>query len=135
MLKEKDIKPILITPAAYDHEKWSDLKKDEVDAGFVRNMNRLGLYADSLVYLGSKLDVPVVNLNAAFMKYAGEKLNNKWQDLLCDGLHFSGHGSYVMYTELLKTIEEHYPEYHPKNVPYRLPNWREISASGDNLEL
>ncbi|KAL6937542.1 hypothetical protein ACO0RG_004053 [Hanseniaspora osmophila] len=135
MLKAQNIKPILITPAVYDHEKWNMLKKEEVAAGFVRTLDRFALYANSLVDLGSKLNVPVVNLNAAFMKYAVEKLDGRWQELLCDGLHFSGHGSYVMYNELLKTIEKSYPEHHPKNVPYRLPNWRGVAASGDNLEL
>lgn len=128
-------KIILITPALFNSELWDEMKAVEVAQGYTRSNQDFEKYAASLEKIGAKLNLPVVNLNKAFKKYAKDHLDGKWQALLCDGLHFSGHGYYVFYNELVESIESAYPELGPRKVPYNLPNWRLVEKDGSNLDL
>lgn len=128
-------KIILITPALFNEELWNENKADEVSKGYTRSNKDFARYAEALEQIGSEMQLPVVNLNKAFTKYADEKLNGKWQDLLCDGLHFSGHGYYVFYNELVNTINNVYPEMSTEQLEYNLPNWRNVDKDGGNLKL
>ena len=134
--KQKSVeKIILITPALFNEELWNKDKFAEVQKGYTRSNEDFVKYAEALEQIGSELKLPVVNLNKAFKKYADEKLDGKWQDLLCDGLHFSGNGYYVFYNELVNTINKNYPEMSVAQVEYNLPNWRNVKSDASNLNL
>lgn len=126
---------ILVTPALFNAELWNTMQAVEVAQGYTRSNEDFGKYAASLEKIGAKLNLPVVNLNKAFKEYAEQHLDGKWQALLCDGLHFSGHGYHVFYNELVETIKRAYPELGPREVPYNLPNWRQVDIDGSNLIL
>lgn len=128
-------KVILVTPALYNEDMWNKLKPSEVADGYTRSNDDLEKYGAVLEKIGSDLNLPVVNLNKAFKKYAADELSGGWEDLLCDGIHFSGHGYYVFYKELVRTIERAYPELSPTEVPYTLPNWRDVDTDGSNMGL
>ena len=136
MYKQNGVeKIILITPALFNEELWNKDKFAEVQKGYTRSNEDFVKYAEALEQIGSELKLPVVNLNKAFKKYADEKLDGKWQDLLCDGLHFSGNGYYVFYNELVNTINKNYPEMSVAQVEYNLPNWRNVKSDASNLNL
>ncbi|CCE63258.1 hypothetical protein TPHA_0E01650 [Tetrapisispora phaffii CBS 4417] len=130
MLKKKGIKPILIGPAVHNLEYWNSTKPEEAASGNFRTNKAFKAYSDACSALANEEGIPFVNLNAAFTK-AGD---DSWKNLLGDGLHFNGAGYKVMFDELMKEISNHYPEYSPANMAYKLPNWREISPSGDSLD-
>ncbi|KAH3900258.1 related to Isoamyl acetate-hydrolyzing esterase [Saccharomycodes ludwigii] len=135
MLQDAKIKTILISPALFNAELWDPSKKEEVDSGYVRTNENFAKYAQACEEVGRELDVPVINLNTEFIKYAKENLNDDWTPMLCDGLHFSGHGYKCLYDVLLECIKNNYSEYHPDNLKYKLPNWRSIKDDASNLEF
>lgn len=128
-------KVILVTPALFNGELWNVQKAVEVNQGYTRSNEDFEKYGTVLEKIGTKLNLPVVNLNKAFKEYAAKNLDGKWQELLCDGLHFSGYGYHAFYDELVETIEKRYPELGPKEVPYNLPNWRDVEKDASNLDL
>lgn len=128
-------KIILITPALFNEELWAKNMSEEVQKGYTRSTKDFARYAEALEQIGSELNLPVVNLNKAFTKYADEELDGKWQDLLCDGLHFSGNGYFVFFNELVKTINSAYPEMSVAEIEYNLPNWRNVGKDASNLNF
>lgn len=40
-----------------------------------------------------------------------------------DGLHLTAKGYEVIFNEILKIIDEHWPELKPENLPMRLPQY------------
>ncbi|XBW36788.1 hypothetical protein QEN19_002365 [Hanseniaspora menglaensis] len=136
MYKQHGIeKIILITPALINEKMWISVNADEVKQGYTRSNEDFEKYGAALEKIGLELNLPVVNLNKSFKEYANENLDGKWQELLCDGLHFSGHGYYVFYTQLLQTIKQNYSDLSPSEVPYNLPNWRLVQSDASNLDL
>ncbi|EDO17309.1 hypothetical protein Kpol_1062p17 [Vanderwaltozyma polyspora DSM 70294] len=129
MMKSSGIKTILIGPGLYDKEKWESIKPDDIAEGRVRSQEEFKKYSDAGEAIAKAENVPFVNLNKAFREQGGDK----WQDLMMDGIHFSGKGSLIFYNELLKTIRENYPEYAPENIEYKLPNWSDVKPDGSNI--
>ncbi|CAI4036429.1 hypothetical protein SMKI_15G2730 [Saccharomyces mikatae IFO 1815] len=119
MMKAHHICPIIIGPALIYSQKWEETKAEEKALGYLRTNQNFAIYSDALAKLANKKKVPFVNLNKAFQEKGGDN----WRQLLTDGLHFSGKGYEIFHDELLKTIEESYPEYHPKNMQYKLGEW------------
>lgn len=130
MLKARSIKPIIVGPALYDGSKFEPSRQEETKAGYVRSNEGFIRYGKISASVGSKEHVPFLNLRAAMEREAGED----WKDLLVDGLHFNGRGYEIFYKELLQTIKDHYPEYHPDNMETKLPYWRDVKEDGSNLD-
>ncbi|SCU98121.1 LAFA_0G15742g1_1 [Lachancea sp. 'fantastica'] len=130
ILKDKDIRPILIGPGLHDSERWAALKPDQIGQGIFRSNDNNKRYSDALQQVALQEEIPFVNLYEAFQKQGGDK----WQELLLDGVHYTGKGYEVFYHELLKAIRSAYPEFAPENVTYRLPNWRDVEENGSNLK-
>lgn len=130
MLKARSIKPIVIGPALYDGSRFEPPRQQEVKAGYVRSNEAFVRYSKIAGKVASKEHVPFLDLRAAMESEAGEN----WKGLLLDGLHFNGKGYEIFYKALLQIIKDHYPEYHPDNMPYKLPNWRDVKEDGSNLD-
>ncbi|SCU91185.1 LAME_0E11562g1_1 [Lachancea meyersii CBS 8951] len=129
MLKERMIKPILIGPALHDRERWTALKPDQVDQGILRSNENNKKYSEALQRIAIEEEIPFVNLYEAFKTQGGDR----WQELLCDGVHYSGKGYKVFYHELLKAIRSAFPELAPENIAYKLPGWRDVKEDGSDL--
>ncbi|SCW02311.1 LAFE_0F03642g1_1 [Lachancea fermentati] len=130
ILKDRGIRPILVGPALHDKNNWEPRKPEEVAAGFVRSNENNKLYSDAGEKLAKEERIPFVNLYQAF----SSERNDSWQSLLSDGIHFTGKGYEVFFNELMKVIEESYPEYSPQNMEYKLPEWREVDEKGSVLD-
>lgn len=130
LFRSKGIKPILVGPALFDKDNWNPKKADEVAQGYVRSNENNKLYSDALQEIADKEQIPFVNLYDAFSREGG----SEWRDLLCDGLHYTGKGYEIFYNELMKAIRTHYPELAPESLPFKYPEWRQISESGDEIE-
>lgn len=128
MFKKNGIKVVVIGPALYDVDKWYPSHGAEVDKGYVRSNELFAQYSEAAQEIANAQEVAFVNLHEAFKK------QDDWKSLLCDGLHFSGKGYEVMFHEVIKTVEEKYPEFAPKAVEYKLPNWRLVKSDGSTLD-
>lgn len=129
MLKAKKIKPILIGPGLIDREKFEAPRADQVKQGCIRTNENFEAYSNALDKIAQEEKIPLVNLNTAFRREGGDN----WRDLLRDGLHLSGKGYEIFYNELLKSIEEFYPELAPENIAMKLTPWREVKPDGSNI--
>ncbi|QHS76230.1 isoamyl acetate-hydrolyzing esterase [Saccharomyces paradoxus] len=129
IMKSHHICPIIIGPGLVDREKWEKAKAEEIALGYFRTNENFTIYSDALAKLANEEKTPFVDLNKAFREEGGDA----WQHLLTDGLHFSGKGYEILHDELLKAIEIFYPQYHPKNMQYKLKDWRDVLDDGSNI--
>lgn len=134
MMKQANIKPIIVGPGLIDRDVWDVLKSEEIEKGWIRTNQFFKEYVDALIDLTKDENVPFVNLQQSFLEIS-EANNEKWQKYLIDGLHFSGDGYRIFFERLMEMIELYYPEYSPDNMNTILPNWRDIKADGSNISL
>ncbi|KAJ5770560.1 uncharacterized protein N7511_002611 [Penicillium nucicola] len=93
------------------------------------------LYADAAREVGAELNIPVADLWPAFMKATGWKEgqalvgsrdapnSETLSSLLTDGLHLTPAGYRIVYDEVMKVIEAHWPDQMPDNLPMVFPSW------------
>ncbi|EJS41727.1 iah1p [Saccharomyces arboricola H-6] len=129
LMKVHHICPIIVGPGLVDREKWDKAKPEEIAIGYVRTNENFAVYSDALAKLADEESLPFVDLNKAFR----EKGDDSWRNLLTDGLHFSGEGYKIFHDELMKAIEAFYPQYHPRNMQYKLTDWRDVLDDGSNI--
>lgn len=134
MMKQANIKPIVVGPGLIDRNVWDVLKSQDIENGWIRSNQLFEEYVNVLIDLTNDENVPFVNLRQSFLE-TSESKNEKWQKYLIDGLHFSGDGYRIFFRKLMKTIDLYYPEYSPDNMKTSLPNWRDIEADGSNISL
>lgn len=49
--------------------------------------------------------------------------NAKFASLFTDGLHLAANGYRIVFEEVMKTIQESWPDQVPENLPYVFPPW------------
>ncbi|CCH58070.1 hypothetical protein TBLA_0A02710 [Henningerozyma blattae CBS 6284] len=129
LMKQKNILPIVIGPATFNEELYSDLKKEDIAAGYVRTDANFGKYSDALEEFCKSKEIPYINLRKAFLAEGSDN----WKNCLSDGLHFNGKGYKILFNELMTTIDKYYPNYLPENIPPRNKYWRDVKEDGSNL--
>lgn len=132
MMKKANIKPIVVGPGLINRKVWDIVKKEDVDKGWIRTDEAFQEYNNALIKLTTEENVPYINLRESFLNYAKQN-NENWETYTVDGLHFSSTGYRIYFNELMRVINEHYPEYSPDNLQNVLPNWRDVLADGSNL--
>lgn len=134
-LQKAGVKVIVVGPALHDEAHPNSMFKDlppKFPLTTLRNLE----YSNAAAGVAKKCGVPFVDLWHAFLASVG------WQEgdpipgdvgsnsplsishLLNDGLHFTGAGYRVLYDEIVKVIETHYPEFIPDQMPYLFPDFR-----------
>lgn len=85
--------------------------------------------------MAKELDVPFIDLWHSFLYSVGWKEGDPIpgqlgssseltiRPLLNDGLHFTGDGYRILYSEISKTIQTVYPEFIPTNIPFLYPDF------------
>ena len=125
LFRGNGIKPILIAPGLIDREVWDPLKKEDIAKGWIRTPEQFRIYAEAVCTLAKEEGVPVIDLRKLFLQSNGG--DDKWRDLLCDGLHFSPASYKILYEALMDTIRENYPELYPENIQPVYPDWKTLS--------
>ncbi|KAK5695590.1 hypothetical protein LTR17_024554 [Elasticomyces elasticus] len=141
---EEDLHIILVTTPPVDERKC--FKSDEEECpnlgqALQRTAANTALYAQAVRDLGEETGVPVLDIHRAMLALAGHDhlsvplpgsmeaaTNATLQPFLVDGVHFSGEGYRLLFTELMIMIEREWPEAMPNNLPLRLPAWDFYSA-------
>ncbi|KAH3674890.1 hypothetical protein WICPIJ_009434 [Wickerhamomyces pijperi] len=124
-LEKSNIKVIVIGPALHDEPRWRIGRAEDYKMGLIRSNESNLKYSTAAKELASSLNVPFVDLYSEFKKF--EK-DDKWKELLCDGVHFTGEGYKVLFNQVMAKIRESYPELAPENLPFILPYWRDIRS-------
>ncbi|KAB5589267.1 hypothetical protein CTheo_7284 [Ceratobasidium theobromae] len=82
-------------------------------------------YAQAVIDVGNKRDIPVVDLWTALWKEAGE-IEKGLEPLLPDGLHCNEKSYGILYDLIIDAITKHYPELHYDKLPKVYCAWDEI---------
>ncbi|OUM52811.1 hypothetical protein BVG19_g2037 [[Candida] boidinii] len=120
---EKRIKLIIVAPGLHFAEKWYDFNPIDKEQKTGTDPKELLKYADVTVKVANEYKLPYINMSQ-IMTDSGIALD----ELLCDGIHYTGKGYKLFFDNLLETIKLNYPEYHPDNLRMRLPLWSEVVA-------
>lgn len=128
--RKYNINLILIGPALYDPVSAQEI-------GISTNKQILE-YSKVVEKIAKKENLPFIDLWNAFRKYNNyteeEILSDtcNLENLLSDGVHFNGNGYKILYDELMKKIEENFPDLSLENFPRRLQEYKLIDR--DNIE-
>ncbi|KAK5731448.1 hypothetical protein LTR17_011410 [Elasticomyces elasticus] len=132
------VKVVLVTTPPVDDRKC--LKADQeryphLGQTLRRTAATTATYAAAVRELGAELEVPVLDIHTTMLALSGHDrssnplpgsleapTNATLQSFLIDGLHFSGEGYCLLFTELMKLIELSSPELMSAILPMRLPH-------------
>jgi lysophospholipase L1-like esterase len=136
-VKAQDPRIILITPSPVDETCMQESSQIDGIAEIQRVAKNTALYANAAREVGEELGVVTLDLWTVMMEKAGWRdgdalagakelgRNEVFTELMHDGLHFNPMGYKVLYEELMKTIEKHWPDQHPDNLGFIFPSWEE----------
>ncbi|KFY94055.1 hypothetical protein V500_03440 [Pseudogymnoascus sp. VKM F-4518 (FW-2643)] len=131
LVAERGISLIIVGPALINEDRGI------TDKSTMRNLE----YSNAACKVASELGVPFIDLWHAFLKskgwMEGEPILGKrghqseqdFDDLLTDGVHFTGKGYKIWYDLLLQTIRDKYPELRTENLPTTLPHISNVDNS------
>jgi lysophospholipase L1-like esterase len=125
LLKEKDIKVVIITPGFHDPVQWE--KKQQGLVPFPRTTENNKVYAEALKHIAKEANVALVDNIELFAKYDKEHNGSALDDLLVDGVHYTGKAYKLLYDELNAQITKWYPELLPESLPFDVPDWKSFS--------
>ncbi|KAK4900435.1 hypothetical protein LTR49_027472 [Elasticomyces elasticus] len=146
----EDVYVILVTTPPVD--EWKSLKSNQAESPRLgRTLRRTAAntarYAQAIRDLGKETGVPVLDIHRAMLALAGHDhlsvpllgsmeaaTNVALQLFLVDGIHFSGEGYRLLFTELMILIEREWPQAMPNNLPLRLPAWDFHSAPNTEVD-
>ncbi|KAF7677619.1 hypothetical protein GT037_004478 [Alternaria burnsii] len=144
-IKAHNPRIILVAPPPINEHLWWPRDQSNGYTIVSRLASTTKAYADAVVELGAELNLPVVNLWKAFMAKTdfkadawklGDQLpgsldvaqNDALVDLMYDGLHFNPAGYDILYQELMKVIEQQWPDQMPEKLSMVLPPWNDQEA-------
>lgn len=109
-------KIIIISPPPVHHEgrlKYQiERYREKATGKLERNMTLSEQYAKAAKEVADELNVPNLNLWKEMQKF------DKWNEYLCDGLHFSDKGNAFVGDRLIKVIFEEFPTLKVEPCPF-----------------
>ena len=134
-----NVKPIVIGPSLHDPNILAESSGGEVQTE-VATCERYWHYAQGAKNVCQKYNVPFIDLWEEFRNDGGwtkEQLFSFRKDspesqvgslgsYLNDGIHFTPKAYKILHTAIMNTIEQHYPEFLPESLPYKLAYWGDI---------
>lgn len=128
---ERKVPVILVGPALVDEHKTYG------DRAIMTNLS----YSNATGKVAMELNLPFIDLWHAFLESKGwkegdpipgklgDKTDQNLDDLLTDGIHFSGKAYRIWYDLLRETIRERHPELRTENLPTTLPHLEDVDNS------
>lgn len=113
---EKKIKLVLIAPGLHYPEKWFRAYPEDKKQNVGTVPEELLKYSETVVRIAEEYKLPYVNMSK-IMKDSGISLD----DLLSDGVHYTGKSYKLFFDNLMEAIKTSYPEYHPDNIKTKFP--------------
>ncbi|KAK4683946.1 hypothetical protein P7C73_g6262, partial [Tremellales sp. Uapishka_1] len=130
-----DTKIVLITPPPIMEAarlrgmniRWKEFGSEgEPPTVCDRNKGVTRQYAQAVVEVAKKENVPFVDLWTAIVDAAGGEGEDELAPYFYDGLHLTPEGYDVLYKELMKLILSRWPEFDPEEIIPRMPFWKEL---------
>ncbi|PVV02528.1 hypothetical protein BB560_003015 [Smittium megazygosporum] len=154
-----EIKFILITPPPLSEPMWARTVKKQ-NAPMDRSEENAKLYAEEVIKVGKKRNIPVVDvftrikneINEIQAKQAeinaltngttctGSRMvedNLRWfgyDQFFYDGLHFNANGNTILFEMLYETIITNYPDLVPWKLPKFVPSVAEVMSLEKKLK-
>ncbi|KAL4924455.1 SGNH/GDSL hydrolase family protein [Aspergillus undulatus] len=128
---------LIITPAPINEYQLEGFDNDKGNVHPTRTNRATRVYAEAAREVAESLNVPSVDLWAAFMDAVGWKegqpligsreapSNAMFASLFTDGLHLTADGYRIVYDEVLKAIRTNWPDEAPGKLPQVFPPWME----------
>lgn len=119
--------PPVYEPGRLVHQQQIAIRDNKPDANVQdpdRTNSTTGQYAQAAKQVAAELQVPAIDLWTAMTSEEG------WESrfLIPDGLHFSTEGNQFVFQQVRATIEEHFPDIRPDELPTHMPTWWEVDA-------
>ncbi|KAK6428724.1 hypothetical protein LTR95_015133 [Oleoguttula sp. CCFEE 5521] len=140
----QDIRIIVITAPPVDERMLSAAASAFFDTKMAPNRTAVNTakYAEAAREVAKEAGVVCCDLWGAMMGRAGWRKgtdgplpgsldgaeNEVLQSLLSDGLHFTRSGYKLLFDEVMKTIEQNWPDQMPEKLPFVLPAWDDEQA-------
>jgi isoamyl acetate esterase len=106
---------LLINPPPLDHAQRLEYQKirygDLATGRLERTTENTALYSKACLQVGTELNVPCLNLFSIMAE------TPNYNEFFYDGLHFSPKGHVFVAQQVLKAIQQHYPEIHVTPCP------------------
>jgi len=118
---------IIIGPPQYDakaHGLFSQRRHNLDAPPLTRDVNVTQQYSHAAASVASSFHLPFIDLFS---------LTSDWIRHLCDGLHLSASGNHLLFTQLIQTIERHYPHLAPHRCHMDGPLYTDI-PKGDKKD-
>ena len=130
---------ILITPPATDPHAWAlfSVTRDAAPGSplgslppLIRSLANTARYAEAVKQVGAALQLPVIDLFALTSPFQPSDSTTEpppTNPFLIDGLHLSSRGNLVLFTALLQTISQHWPQLTTRQLPLDGPFHGQLS--------
>jgi len=146
LVKAHGARIILITPPPIDERMCEHT--DRTTKGIYevrRTAESTSRYAQAVRDVSKELNVVHLDIWSAFMKKAGWKFGEPLMgskavpqnfetglpSLLSDGLHLTAKGNRLVYEELMRLLQDTWPDQTPEALPRTLPGWDDVEAWKD----
>ncbi|KAI0340206.1 SGNH hydrolase [Trametopsis cervina] len=120
---------VLFTPPPINTYQWveflkaGDIPRDTSD----RTVENTRSYADAVIAVGQKEDVPVLDLYSIIWNAAGGE-EKKLEAFLTDGLHLNEKSYKLVFDGLIDIINKKYPELHYDKFETVYPIWKDLNT-------
>ncbi|KAK6453649.1 isoamyl acetate esterase [Scheffersomyces xylosifermentans] len=134
MAQDKGIKVIVIGPGFHDAKLWNAFKESqgEIVEKDVTTNKQNKIYSDAARGVAEEFKVPFVDMWTAFRNYGNwteEQVLEEYiplNDLLTDGVHYTGKAYKLLYREVTGAIAQFYPELSGASLKQKLADWDDI---------
>ncbi|GAA5877453.1 hypothetical protein JCM16303_003339 [Sporobolomyces ruberrimus] len=131
---DPETKFVLITPTPISPSDWEiERKRRGLKGEMDRTNENTRKYADTVIELGKRSNVPVVDAFKAIWNAAEKEKDesgNEFEEVLkgffTDGLHLSVKGYKQVVDRVKRVIQDEYPEKHWETLPMLFPDWKTI---------
>lgn len=146
MVLDKNIKPIIIGPGLHDPKMAKAMLAERgrpIDKDPTTNQ-RLLKYSETAKKVAAQHNVAFIDTWNTLRQYQGwtkdqlfevSATKDKWEigeslaEIVSDGIHFTAKSYKILFEEIIRVIEEKYPELAPENLPSQLCDWKQINPN------
>ncbi|KAH9930895.1 SGNH hydrolase-type esterase domain-containing protein [Fomitopsis serialis] len=128
-------KLLLITPPPLNSHQWRvTLRQDDPPKELDRTFEVTAEYAERVRRVGTEVGVPVVDVWTCVWDAAGH-VEERLSEYLYDGLHLNENGYALAYEEIIKAINDNYPELHYEKLQPVFKLWDHINPQNPGADL
>lgn len=125
LFKKREIPLIVVLPGLHDQAMWESSRPGDLATGDYRNNDTNRKYGQALASKCDQLGVPYLDM-LSIMETELQKGRSS-EDLLLDGVHYTGLTYRLFYEKLVSIIDDRFPTLHNMAIPQQFPYRRDIT--------